>query len=836
MTDKTFYPAIVYGLSGKKYSALTGIRITSILDPALQEERESRSPFSPKAVDSKTRHLSFLQALAAWPVTVSIILQIVSRPKRDYPLGGSIKTAILLCNSGKEKKSITIEALNRHEVLLALLNNYFPSYEFQSVYEEQEVERILNPFPLGEAAAISRQRHSFVLTEVSSSQGNEKTKIGFLSSSQITPQKYKKEAGIPFVFPWHLKGSSDIAEIAEAMLWYPAPLLFQVRISPGKVSRGTIKNLEKSLGQCETLLNQGIRGEERLLLLQTEALRTALSRRLASFREPVFNVAVFLASGNTLDAALKSSVARLIAPGPDTDADLMQTTLTGSAVVSKIAGDIVKVLTAIPGGEPFTPEEAACAFRLPHPLQGSCPGLPIKRYRTALADPGILRSADASLFTLGNNMHRGFCHPVRMADDARMRHTCILGQTGTGKSTLIESMVVQDIEAGHGLCLIDPHGDLVKNILNRFPESRKEDLILIDFLDQDYIIPLNLLHWQTPQERDAIIDDLYGWMDMTYDMHTTGGPIFEQYFRGFMRLLMGDSPRSDFIPTMPDFLRIFVDRDFRQLCRQNCNDSNVEFMIESAEKASGDTKLESVAPYVTSKLNRFDLDTNLRRIVGQEKMALDFRSIMDTGKVVLMNLGRGKFGESIAGLVASQIVGRIKSAALSRIDMAEQKRRDFYLYVDEFQNVASESFVSLLSEARKFRLGLVLANQYTDQLEKKKQGSGASVLAAVLGNVGTTICFRLGLTDAERMAEVFFPVFNKQDLINLPDKGRCYVNFKSGGERPSNFSMQTILCELPERSEHVAALSKLSMEKYGYKVDEADRNIESRQKYIHKML
>lgn len=837
MAGNIFYPAIVHEALKKNHTTLTGIRIASILDPALQEENESDKKISSAAILTKNKHLSFLQALSSWPDTVSIILQIVSRPRPDFPLGGSIEMAILLRNSGKAKKTVTIEALNRHEVLLALLNNYFPTFEFQSIYEDQEVEQILHPFQISEAAAITRQQHRFVLTEVTSSSVTEKTTIGFLNSSKTAPEKTKqKEEDIPYVFPWRLNGSSDIAEIAEAMLWYPAPLLFQVRISPGKMPARTIKKLEKNLIQCETLLSQGIKGEGKLLLLQTEALRTILSRRLASFREPVFNVAVFVASDNSLDAALKATFARLIAPGPGTDDDLMQTTFTGSAIVSNIDGDVVKNLTDFPETEPFTPEETACAFRLPHPLLGSCPGLPIKRFRTALADPGVLRSDDESLLIMGNNVHRGFSHPVRMTNDARMRHTCILGQSGVGKSTLLEDMVLQDIDAGEGLCLIDPHGDLVKNILNRFPEKRKEDLILIDFMDQEHIIPFNLLSWKTPSERDAIIDDLYCWLDMAYDMMETGGPIFEQYFRGFMRALMGDTHRSDFTPTLPDFLRIFNDRKFRDFCRKNSSDPDVELMLKQAMDATGDARLEAVSPYVTSKLNRFQMDADLRRIVSQEKMALDFRDIMDTGKVVLMNIGRGKFGETIAGLLASQIVGRIKNAAYSRIDMPEERRRNFFLYVDEFQNVASESFISLLSEARKFRLGLVLANQYADQLEKKKRGSGNSVLSAVLGNVGTTICFRLGLKDAESMKEVFSPVFNRRDLINLPDKGRCYVNFKSGGERPSTFSMQTLYSPQPERPEYVAELRKLSMKKYGFTVEDADLNIAYRRKQIETML
>jgi len=238
-----------------------------------------------------------------------------------------------------------------------------------------------------------------------------------------------------------------------------------------------------------------------------------------------------------------------------------------------------------------------------------------------------------------------------------------------------------------------------------------------------------------------------------------------------------------------------------------------------------------MAPYVASKLNRFVLDKGLQLMTGQEAMSLDFQDVMNSGKVMLVNLGRGRFGDTISGLLASQIVGRFQNAAMKRIEMKPDERREFFLIIDEFQNCATEPFIAMLAEARKFKMGLVLANQYADQLERRKTESGDSVLKAVLGNVGTTVCFRLGVNDAKTMGDVFYPTFTSEDLVNLP-LGNCYINLKTSRSNPTSFSLETTYIESEERSSHVARLRELSNRKYTIPVETARKNLSRHNEYI----
>ncbi|HAE42233.1 MAG TPA: hypothetical protein DCG34_04850 [Clostridiales bacterium] len=570
------------------------------------------------------------------------------------------------------------------------------------------------------------------------------------------------------------------------------------------------------------------------MVLQASGLRNVLTRRLQELQEPAFQAGVFLASTTSLDPAIIASIQHVIAPAmvSEDPVDFFQ----GSSAIKDISLHDFANPRYFPDEDIYTPAEVACAFRLPHPQNSHCPGLPIKDYRTSLSNPQTIKSGQQDYLQLGNNCHRGYSHDVRISDDDRMRHTCILGQTGTGKSTLLENMLIQDIEAGKGCCLLDPHGDLVQAVLNRYPMGRRDDLVLVDFLDHESIIPMNLIHWDFEEDRDMIIDDLYSWMDMTYDMKTAGGPIFEQYFRAFMRVLMGEVSNGFFVPTITDFCRIFIDKKFRDFCMNEIKDPNVIAMIKQAKDATGDSAMTAVAPYVTSKLNRFELDANLRLITGQEQMRLNFKEIMDTGKVMLVNLGRGKFGETISGLLASQIVGRFRTEAMRRIGTPVEARRDFFLYVDEFQNIASHGFMSLLSEARKYRLGLVLANQYADQLKRGKFGSD-TMLSAVMGNVATTISFRVGPIDAELLETVFTPTFDRRDLVNLPACGHCYVNMKIGSDKPISLSMQTIARPKKQRhAGHASELRERSNKKYAISRQDAEKNLAERRTLIEELI
>lgn len=828
MANNNFFPAVIEQKHNGIIETTAAIRLASLQSVRLQEPSDKRSgnPASPFQL-----HHSILQAVANWPDNISLSLNLLTVPDTEYPLSGKVQVAILLGATGKERQSVIAELLSRHASFFSLLSNFLNKAEFEVVTGEEELEKWFKPFTPKHVYAIDRFRDSFVLT-VENDRKSQGFGPGFLTS---TDGDYKAEEApaIDYLFPWQQNGVSDLSTIIEALLFHPSPLWMQVRLRPARIAPDKLKELQKSLTLCEGLLG-GLHSNQSILSLQTKALRAAISERIWQQQNPVFSGGCFICSESHLDEALVGAVAEAISPATDSAREPYLPLKGGNTIFPVSPKDFLRPDFTSPNGF-FTVEEAACGFQIPMAEKLDPPGLPIKLFRTGLADSALLRDTSPEMLLLGHNRHRGHINPILVSDEDRMRHTCIMGQTGTGKSVFLESMILSDIYNNKGLCFIDPHGDSVNKILKFYPKERVDDLILIDFLHRERIVPFNLLAWSDQEERDKIIDDLYGWVHLAYDMDRTGGPIFEQYFRSFFRLLMGEKPRTDFTPTILDFPRLFTCSRFRDYCLEQNTDPQIEMMIEQARKASGDVSLNSMAPYITSKLNRFELDQTLRVMVGQPEMGIDFQAAMDSGKVVMVILGKGRFGETASGLLASQIISRIHNAAMKRIDMKPEDRRDFFLYVDEFQTVSSKPFISMLAECRKFRLALVLANQYADQLDKVKDYGGDSVLKAVLGNVGNSTCFRLGVKDAKTMADVFHPDFSSEDLINLPI-GNCYVNLKTGRSNPSSFSMETIYSDEAGDSQLAEALHDLSMLKYARDWDLAYNNLQEHNNEIKALI
>lgn len=350
----------------------------------------------------------------------------------------------------------------------------------------------------------------------------------------------------------------------------------------------------------------------------------------------------------------------------------------------------------------------------------------------------------------------------------RSRHLYVLGATGTGKSTLLYNMICQDIEKGEGVFLIDPHGDIYRQVLQSIPEKRAGDVVLIDPCDFDNAVGINFMELGGPYRQvqmNFITNELVKIFDRLYDLKVSGGPIFEQYIRNTLLLLMDNEYDG---ATIMDLPRVFEDRAFREFLKAGCKSPIVkDFWERQAEEAGGEASLRNLAPYITSKLNQFVTNAVLRPIIGQRKSTIDFRKIMDEGKIVLVNLSKGLLGELDCKLLGMLLIGKLFSAAMSRVSVPSENRRPMYLYIDEFQNFTTESVAQMLSEARKFGLYLTLANQNLSQLNDKSGGNG--ILDSVIGNVGSMLVFRLGPIDAEKMAAYTKPEIQAQDLQALPD-------------------------------------------------------------------
>ncbi|HRH32780.1 MAG TPA: TraM recognition domain-containing protein [bacterium] len=428
---------------------------------------------------------------------------------------------------------------------------------------------------------------------------------------------------------------------------------------------------------------------------------------------------------------------------------------------------------------------------------------------------------------LGTNMFRGVTQEVKIKPVDRLRHTYIIGKSGVGKSFLLANMAIQDILAGHGICMIDPHGDLIDDVLRRIPENRADDVIIFAPSDIERPVSINLLEFDPryPEQKTFVINEMIGIFDKLYDLKATGGPIFEQYMRNAMLLIMSD-PESG--STLMEIPKVLADASFRNLKLSRCSDPTVvDFWRKEAEKAGGDAALANVVPYVTSKLTSFISNDMMRPIIGQQKSSFNLRDIMDSSKILLVSLPKGIVGELNAYLLGMIIVGKILMAALSRADLASADRKDFYLYIDEFQNFTTDSVCQILSEARKYGLGLIMAHQYIGQLTKK--GDNA-IKEAVFGNVGTIMSFKVGSEDAEFLKKEFSPVFNEYDLMNI-EKYTAYVKLLIDNSTSRPFSMKTpwpLAGE--ERDDMPGKLKHLSRMKYGEPREKVEAAILERSK------
>ena len=380
----------------------------------------------------------------------------------------------------------------------------------------------------------------------------------------------------------------------------------------------------------------------------------------------------------------------------------------------------------------------------------------------------------------------------------RRGHIYIVGKTGTGKSTLIENMVISDVNDGNGLALIDPHGDLTEAVLDFVPKKRIKDVIYFNPGDIEYPIAFNPLESPHPDQHHLIASGLISVFKKIWSEFW--GPRLEHILRNSILTLL-ERPNS----TILDIPKLLTDKDFRgEIIVKVKNQQVREFWFSEFEKYSAYLKTEAVSP-ILNKMGQFLTSFPLRNIVGQKENTFDLRKVMDEGKILIVNLAKGKIGEDNCSLLGSMIVTKIWLSALSRANLPEGKRRSFYLYVDEVQNFLTLSFADVLSEARKYGLHMTLAHQYTSQLDEKIRG-------AIFGNIGTVISFRVGIEDAELLAKEFYPVFSMNDLINLPNH-HIYLKLMVDGATSQPFNAITLPPPEKVRS-YEQEIIKLCREKY----------------------
>ena len=459
--------------------------------------------------------------------------------------------------------------------------------------------------------------------------------------------------------------------------------------------------------------------------------------------------------------------------------------------------------------------ELATLFHLPD--QNSIPTSQVKRQMSKQVD-GPTEVMETGLL-LGYNEFRGVRKPIRLADKDRRRHIHIIGQTGVGKSVLQENLAYQDMLAGRGFALVDPHGDLAEALLAKVPRDRVEDIVYFDPGDMSNPIGLNMFEFDHPDQKDFLVQEAINMLYGLYDPGHTGivGPRLEHIFRNCALLLMADPAGGTFV----DVPKLLVDEQFRNAKLKYVTDRQVlDFWTKEFPASQRSNEAGDLISWVISKFGPFISNDAMRNIIGQTKSGFNFPEIMNNNKILLVNLSKGKMGDLNSKLLGIIFVMKFQAAAMARANIPEHERKDFTLYVDEFQNFATDSFETILSEARKYRLSLVLANQFMTQLKEELR-------EAILGNVGTTITGRIGTTDAEIMVKRYTPVFTAEDLTKLPNfESVCVAQINGTPSAP--FSMVWIPPMGEPNQQLSGALKKLSAAKYGRPRDQVERDIAAR--------
>lgn len=458
--------------------------------------------------------------------------------------------------------------------------------------------------------------------------------------------------------------------------------------------------------------------------------------------------------------------------------------------------------------------ELATVFHLPD--QHSIPTSQVQRQMAKQVD-GPTQIMDEG-FLLGYNEFRSVKKEIRLSTNDRRRHTYMIGQTGTGKSNLLENLAFQDMMDGRGFAFIDPHGDSAEKLLGMVPRERVEDVIYFSPGDMESPIGLNLFEFETQDQRDFLIQESIAMLYRLYDPGHTGiiGPRYEHWFRNAALTIMSDPNGSTFI----DVPQVFNDQSFTDEKMKYITDRTVLDFWNKEMAQTSDANKSEVLGWFVSKFGAFLSNEMMRNIIGQTKSGFNMREIMDNKKILLVNLSKGKTGELNSQLLGMIFVMKFQAAAMGRADVPENEREDFALYVDEFQNFATDSFATILSEARKYRLNLVLANQFMTQLTD-------NIRESILGNIGTVISGRIGITDAEMLQKKFMPTFDAEDLTKLPNY-QTITSVMINGVPSASFSMSLVPPMGKSNDQLRDALKKLSAIKYGRPRAQVEKEIFAR--------
>ncbi len=466
-------------------------------------------------------------------------------------------------------------------------------------------------------------------------------------------------------------------------------------------------------------------------------------------------------------------------------------------------------------------EELASLFHFPHIKYNNTPEIKWQNFKIVKAPSSVPKE----WLLLGHNVHRWVKKEIRMKTEDRFRHFYVIWQTGTGKSSILQVMARQDFKNGEWVCIIDPHGDLARDLLPFIPRERADDVIIFDPSDLDRPMGLNLLEAETEEEKELVAMDALNIMIKLFG-NEIFGPRIQDYFRNAVLTLM-DYPQGGAIT---DVVRLFTDQEFQKDRVRHVKNPIVKNWWEKTYASMWDREKWEIIPYFAAKFGQFITNKMMRNIIGQVKSSFDILDIMQNKKILIVNLSKWRLGDLNSKLLGMMLVSKIQMAAMRRDKIPKEERTDFYLYIDEFQNYVTDSIESILSEARKYRLSLNVAHQYLSQLEQSDAltKSSLNLKNAIFGNVWTVMSYKIWPDDWEFMAKYYAPTFSEQDLVNM-DKFKATMKLSVDNQPTNPFSIIPVNPYLETWDDKLAkAYTELSRLKYGRDKDFVSKEIEYR--------
>ena len=729
--------------------------------------------------------------------------------------------------------------------MVGLLAGAMPNYGWAVLTEASAFQAVWQPFDF-KVAHIAEIRRREDLVRIETMRPRPSLGRGRVPAEPIE----KPENAIFFVHPF-LPRPTTLGRLLRTLLLHGSPIVFQAAVSPVWMSKFEKQALGEEISKCEDAArrhssadNGGIARTQTIHAGRARSLCDGLLEQFVRLQDAPFLLQIALASPDPLPASLlESAGVEITFPTSNREekntsrsSDLYgggyDTVRPASAEDEKTARGNLCDLTFTPWGQSFAPQklarirqlvdadEAAGAFRFPVAGEDGLEGLEVRNARQRSIPRGVAiiseRSAEEKLL-LGENRCFGTPQAVNLGELDRRQHMYVVGQTGTGKTSLLKTMILSDIAAGKGLAVIDPHGDLYREIRAQIPRSRWKDVVLLDPTDADFPIGLNLLECRGDDDRHFVAREMRAIMERLmedqyqYKAAEYTGPVFYQHMQMNMLLAMSN---VDDPGTLLEFYEIYHHPSYwKRWLPLRWKDPTLQRWVDVTLAKMDYTRRNSEqtatwGEYLSSKFDDFVFDPKLRLIFGQKRSTIDMSAIMDEGKILLVNLAKGELAETNARFLGMLLMAKIQAAAMGRVRKKASERRMFYLYVDEFQALATQNFITMLSEARKFGLGLVLANQFFSQIKDPR------IMESIVGNVGTTICFRLGREDAEALEPQFLPFFDRYDLANLPNWNAC-VKTTAGGQVAAPFSLRTVLPRTAPDAQAGQEVKARSRKKYG---------------------